>query len=188
MCTSNITKDSPHQPWSPLYDVLHCCRRCFVPSQCLVYGIAATLSCISWVEERDEMMLAFSMFIHNIVLEAMALERTSFSMSSLRFLNVSVKALWGPVWVFPSWLWDKLVIIWIYKVFIDDRVLVISGWHFWPNTSVVCLSCLTISATLVLNVLHSMVPAAPVHFSSLPLSLVKGSPYSFCLNWNCVSS
>lgn len=39
------------------------------------------------------MMLAFSMFIHNVVLKAMALERASFSMSSLRFLNVSVKAL-----------------------------------------------------------------------------------------------
>lgn len=97
------------------------------------HGIAATLSCISWVEERDEMMLAFS--IHNAVLEGRALESASFSLSSLRFLNVSVKSLWGPVWVFPSWLWGKLVIIWIYKVFIDDRVLLISGWHFWPIAS-----------------------------------------------------
>lgn len=39
------------------------------------------------------MMLAFSMFIHHIVLEAMALERASLSLSSLKFLNVSVKAL-----------------------------------------------------------------------------------------------
>lgn len=132
------------------------------------HGIAATLSCISWVlvvlEERDEMMLAFSMFIHNAVLEGRALESALFSLSSLRFLNVSVKALWGPVWVFLSWLWDKLVIIWIYKVFIDDRVLLISGWHFWPNASAGLSFLSTISATLVLNVLHSMVPAVPVHF------------------------
>lgn len=170
MCTSNITKDSPHQPWSPLYDVLHCCRRCFVPSPCLVYGIAATLSCISWVEERDEMMLAFSMFIHNVVLEGMALERASFSMSSLRFLNVSVKALSGPVWVFPSWLWDKLVIIWIYKVFIDDRVLLISGWYFWSNTSA-GLSFLSN------HLCHFSIKCSPLHGSCCPCALFFSSSF-----------
>lgn len=189
MCTFNITKGSPYQPWSPLYDVLHCCRMCFVPSQCLVCGIAATLSCINWVEERDEMMLPFS-FIHNVVQlwEGMALERASFSLSSLRFLNVSVKALWGQMWVFPSWLWDKLVIIWIYRVFIDDRVLLISSWHFWPNTSsgLSFLSKHLCYSSIKHSSLHGSCCPCALFFSST--SLGKELPYSFCLCWNCVSS